>query len=256
MKPLGPSSQNQWQVGEDGVDLVRAPSQPLPLKLAARPQNVTIDGRRTALLVIDMQNDFCSRGGWVDLRGIDITPVRGPIAPLNRLMPALRQAKIPVVWVNWGNRPDRLSLPPGVLYAGVRNPAGVGYGDEMPGGRGPVLERGSWGAAICADLTVDPSDIQIDKIRFSGFAHNDLDAVLRNLGVTTLLFAGVNLDRCVLATLQDASFLGYDCLLLEDCSATTGPEFCTQAAHFLVQQLYGFITGSEAVIGALSAGRS
>ena len=84
-----------------------------------------------------------------------------------------------------------------------------------------VLETGSWGAAVVDELVQDPSDIRIDKCRMSGFTDTCLDSVLRNLGINTPLFAGVNADQCVLATLMQANFLGYDCVLLQDCAATT-----------------------------------
>ena len=89
-----------------------------------------------------------------------------------------------------------------------------------------MLERGSWSASIVDELAPAPSDIQVAKYRMSGFQDTMLDSILRNLNVTTLLFAGVNADQCVLCTLQSANFLGYDCFLIEDCSATTSPDYC------------------------------
>ena len=251
MIPLGSSSRNQWQVSADRVDLVRRPLDPRPLALAAEPQQVTLDLARTALLVIDMQNDFCHPAGWLAHIGVDVAPARVPIAPLVRLLPALRSAGIPVVWLNWGNRPDRLNLSPALLH--VYNPtgAGVGLGDPLPGSGARVLERGSWSAAIVDELKVEPSDIQVMKYRMSGFQDTELDSILRNLGVTTLMFAGVNADQCVLCTLQDANFRGYDCLLLEDCTATTSPDYCMQATLYNTRQCFGFVIGSVAMAAAL-----
>lgn len=86
----------------------------------------------------------------------------------------------------------------------------------------------------------------------SGFWDTPLDSILRNIGKTTLLFAGVNADQCVMATLQDANFLGYDCILVSDCAATTSPEYCWQATIYNVKQCFGFVTNSHAILEAIN----
>ena len=111
-----------------------------------------------------------------------------------------------------------------------------------------MLEKGSWGAAIVAELHAEETDIYVDKYRMSGFWDTPLDSILRNLGVDTLLFGGVNLDQCVFATLMDAVSLGYDAILLEDCCATTSPAFCVDATLYNVKQCFGFVTDSEALL--------
>lgn len=225
-------------------NLVRPIARKRPVRIAAEPTPVVFDAARAALVIIDMQNDFVSPGGWFDSRGIDLAPARGVVEPINRMIAGARRAKIPVVWLNWGNRPDRLNLPHGVLRTGA-------YGEKLKRGRGRVLERGSWGAAIVPELDSRKKDIYVDKYRLSGFWDNELDSILRRMEVTTLLFAGVNLDRCVLATMQDAAFIGYDPILLDDCSATTSPRYCSEASRFLVRSLYGFVTRSDAVLAGL-----
>ena len=226
------------------VNLVRAARRKRPVRIAAQPDPVVLDAARTALIVIDMQNDFCAPGGWFDSRGVDLAPARSVIAPINAMVRGARKAKIPVLWLNWGVRPDRLNLPHGVLRSGA-------YGARLPSGKGPVLERGSWGARIVDPLDARKSDIHVDKHRLSGFWDNELDAILRRMDVATLLFAGVNLDRCVLATMQDAAFIGYDPILLDDCSATSSPQYCSEAARFLLRLLYGFVTTSNDVLKGL-----
>ena len=106
MTPLGSSGLNQWRVSKTQVDLVRRPSEPRPVTLEAMPQTVTLDLGRTAILVIDMQNDFCHPEGWLAHIGVDVTPARSPIPALSKALPALRERSVPVLWVNWGNRPD------------------------------------------------------------------------------------------------------------------------------------------------------
>jgi nicotinamidase-related amidase len=256
MVSLGPSPGNAWRVSETEADLVRSAAPPLVATIVAEPQRVTLDLRRTAVLVIDMQNDFCTPGGWLHHIGIDIAPARHPIAPLQRVLPPLRAAGVPILWVNWGNRPDRLNLSPSLLHVYKPSGAGVGLGDALPGSDARVLEQGSWSAAVVDELAPRPEDIRVDKYRMSGFWDTPLDSILRNLGVTTLLFAGVNLDQCVLCTLQDANFLGYDCILVEDCAATTSPDYCRAATLYNVKQCFGFVTASPALAAALDNTRS
>jgi nicotinamidase-related amidase len=112
---------------------------------------------------------------------------------------------------------------------------------------------GSWGAEVVDELNANGGDIQVTKHRFSGFWDTDLDAILRGLGVKTLLIGGVNLDQCVMTTLEDASFLGYDVVLVSDCSATTSPSFCTEATLYNIKLLFGFVTTSNGLLAALDA---
>jgi nicotinamidase-related amidase len=249
---LGPSPQNAWRVSPTEADLVRRPAPPLVAEIAAEPQRIAIDLRRTACIVVDMQNDFCAPGGWLQHIGVDIAPARRPIAPLQRLLPCLRMAGVPVVWLNWGNRPDRLNLSPALLHVYKPDGCGVGLGDPLPASGAPVLQKGSWAAAMVDELAPAEGDIHVDKYRMSGFWDTPLDSILRNLAVTTLLFAGVNLDQCVMCTLQDANFLGYDCVLIEDCAATTSPEFCREATLYNVKQCFGFVVGSAALTDGLA----
>lgn len=243
---------NAWAVNATIADLTRSPQSPQPITLPTASKTLRLDLARSALLVIDMQNDFCHADGWLAHIGVDVNPARRPIAPLQSLLPVLRQAGVPIVWVNWGNRPDLLNLSPATLH--VYNPtgAGVGLGDPLPANGAPVLKAGSWAAAVVDELEQKPEDIRVDKYRMSGFWDTPLDSILRNLGKTTLFFAGVNADQCVMASLQDANFLGYDCILLQDCTATTSPEFCWQATLYNVNQCFGFVADSSNLLSTLA----
>jgi nicotinamidase-related amidase len=249
---LGSSPRNQWHVSASHASLVRATVEQRPVTVAAGPRTLTLDLARTAIIVVDMQNDFCHPQGWLAHIGVDVTPARAPIAPLVQLLPLLRQADVPVVWVNWGNRPDRMNLSPSVLHVYKPSGEGVGLGDPLPGNGAKVLESGSWAAAIVDELSAEPADVQVSKYRMSGFQDTALDSILRNLNVTTLLFAGVNADQCVMCTLQDANFLGYDCVMLEDCSATTSPDYCMAATIYNVRTCFGFVMDSAVLAGCLS----
>lgn len=251
MKPMGSHAGNRWQVSGHKVDLSRVDSPPVrSIDVDAQPQAITIDANRSALVVVDMQNDFCSKGGYLDYRGIDITPDRAPIAPIAALLPVLRSQGVPIVWLNWGVRKDLLNIPPSLLHAHTHDGSGAGLGEQIPGGS-DILRQGSWGAKIVDGLEPAEQDIHVTKHRFSGFWDTELDSILRNLGVRTLFFAGVNADQCVMTTLEDASFLGYDVVMLRDCVGTTSPDYCMQATEYNVKLLFGFMSSSDALADGL-----
>jgi len=253
MHVLG-NRRRHWLVSKDHVDMTAAGPAPKRITLEAEPQRITVDLARTAIIIVDMQNDFCSAGGWLDHIGVDFTPAREPIEPLNRLLPALRSEDVPVIWLNWGNRPDLLNISPSLLHVYNMTGDGVGLGGTVPATGSAVLEKDSWGAAVVDELVIEPSDIRVDKYRMSGFWDTPLDSILRNLGIDTLLFAGVNLDQCVMTTLQDAVCLGYNGVLLRDCSATTSPDFCREASLYNIKQCFGFVSSGGAILSALRAG--
>ncbi|MEC5384348.1 cysteine hydrolase [Uliginosibacterium sp. H3] len=248
---------NAWQGNPQQVSLVRRTPEPVVCTLAAEPARVEIDLTRSALVVIDMQNDFCHPQGWFGQRGLDIAPCRQPIPVISELLPAWRAAGGRVLWLNWGIRADGANLPPSIHYkAKGGNAHAVGYGEVSPEDHGPSLVRGSWGAALVDELQAASNDLLVDKHRLSGFFDSELDGVLRAQGITTLLFAGINTDRCVFSTLQDAGFLGYDCLLVGDACSTPSPVHVSDAIHFLVRLLHGFVTTSAAVHAALTTTHS
>ncbi|PAY05239.1 isochorismatase [Bradyrhizobium sp. UFLA03-84] len=249
--PLGSAPGYKWLVDDNNVNMAMAPPPPRVVTIDAQPQTVTIDLHRTALIVVDMQNDFCAKGGWVDHLGLDHTPDRAPIEPLQKLLPVLRNAGVHVIWLNWGNRPDLKNMAPNQLHLYKPKGTGIGLGEPLPGSGARVLQKDSWAAAVVDELKQEPEDIHVDKYRISGFWDTPLDSILRNLGTKTILFAGVNTDQCVLHSLTDANFLGYGCLLVEDCCATTSPGFCVEATLFNVKKCFGFVTHSSDVIGAV-----
>ena len=250
---MGAAPGQSWLVRPDTVDMTRPPPPLRPLSIAAEPQNIVIDARKTALMIVDMQNDFCCAGGWLDSRGIDITPNRKPIEPIRDLVAACRQSSLPVVWVNWGVRKDLLNIHPSLRHAHTPRGDEPGLAEPVPGTRSEVLNRGSWGAAVVDEINPGDRDIQIVKHRFSAFWDTETDSILRNLGVKTLLIGGVNMDQCVMTTLEDASFLCYDTILVEDATATTSPDYCVQAVLYNVKLLFGFVTRSSAIGSALAA---
>jgi nicotinamidase-related amidase len=251
LSPLGPNPRNRWKVGEGAADLVREPVPPRPVELEASPKPVRVDLARSALVVVDMQNDFCHADGWLAGIGVDVAGAGSAIAPLQEVLSAARLAALPVIWVNWGNRADLANISPALRHVYDGKGEGSGLGDAVGPRKAPVLEKDSWGAAIIDQLEPEPSDIFVDKYRMSGFWDTPLDSILRNLKVDTLFFGGVNADQCVLHTLADASFLGYDTLLFEDASATTNPDFCMQATLHNTRQIFGFTLTSTAFVAGI-----
>ena len=241
---LGAVAAASWRVHEEHADLVRPTRAAMTAHVSAQPKSVTIDLTRTAMIVVDMQNDFCHAQGWLASIGVDVTPARAPIKSLHAFLPRLRDAHVPIIWLNWGARPDRMNLSPALLHVYKGSGRSAGLGDPLPATGSRVLTEASWSAQIVDELHQDAADIHVSKHRMSGFWDTPLDSILRNLDVKTLLFGGVNADQCVLHTLADANFLGYDTILVEDCAATTSPDFCWQATLYNIKQIFGFVAPS------------
>ncbi|MCX4095191.1 cysteine hydrolase family protein [Nocardia sp. alder85J] len=250
-----PYDRNRWTLTPDRADLRRPDRPARTVELPGLPQDLVLDLERTAVVIVDLQNDFCHPEGWLASIGVDISATRDAVATVDTALPALRAAGIPIIWLNWGNRPDRANLPPGVRH--VYDPVGAGTGIGTPATTSStaVLEAGSWGAAVVDDLEIAPEDLRVDKYRMSGFVDTPLDSVLRNLRVDTLLFAGVNADQCVLSTLMDAANIGYDVVMLTDAVATTSPSYCADATVYNVRQCFGFTATAVDLAKALGQHR-
>jgi ureidoacrylate peracid hydrolase len=221
--------------------------------VSAQPQPVDIDLARTALIVVDMQNDFLHPDGWFPRGGLDPSSLRKIIPTIAGLIRNARRAGLPIVWLNWGVRHDAANIPGFVMQKATLTGRRPGYGDPSPSGRGNILVRGDWGAANVDELTPEPPDIIVHKHRLTGFHDNELDSLLRHRGIDTLLFTGINTDRCVFSTLTDASVRGYGCILVEDACATPSPDFVRDAVLYLIHLLHGFSASSDAVIAATTS---
>ena len=241
MRLLG-QGPNAWRVSDTMADLSRGARE--VVTIAAKPQRLVIAPEISALVVIDMQNDFCAAGGWVAEGGGDHTAGRRAIVPIQRTLARARDLGVRVVWLNWGNRPDLANVGPSSLHSFDPFGKGTGLGSALASGRGRVLTAGDWTSAIVDELRVEPGDIAVSKYRVSGFWGTELDPILRNLGVRTLFFTGVNTDQCVDLTLRDAYCLDYDCVLVADGTATTSPQFAYDATLWNVEHSWGFVTTS------------
>ncbi|MEM1289055.1 MAG: isochorismatase family cysteine hydrolase [Pseudomonadota bacterium] len=250
----GPISQvsvwDRWSAADGGICLARPERAPCLVPFEAQPENLAVDLSTTALVIIDMQNDFLHPDGWfARVRDADVEPLLSPIAPINCLAEAFRGEGVPVIHLNWGVRADAANLPANTVDKASGCGRRIGYADAME--RGPVLVAGSWGSKSVDAITIENGDLQVFKHRLSGFRDNELDQLLRRLGVTTLFYAGVNLDRCVFATLMDGCFQGYDAILVEDACATASPEPIGTSIIALIHMLYGFTANSADIVYAI-----
>lgn len=244
--------EDRWSSVDDGstVSLVRPSRAEKPFSFPANPAYIQADLARSAMLIIDMQNDFLSEDGWfATTRRADVSALSSVIARTNAVSGAFRDAGVPIIHINWAVRPDVANLPANVLDKGSDCGARPGYGDQIGSGR--VLVEGEWGAQSVPGIEVAAEDISVGKHRLTGFRDNALEQILRRLSVTTLFFAGVNLDRCVFATLADGCFNGFDAVLIEDATTTVSPPHVTDAILYLIRLLYGFTAKSSDILAAI-----
>lgn len=230
---------------------------PNDIQIDARPTPVNVALARTAVIVIDMQNDFAAVGGMFERAGIDISLIRAAIEPTGRVLHAARSAGMKVVYLKMAFQPD-------LSNAGFPNsptwhkhaPMHVGETVTAPDGSASrVLIRDTWNTAIIDELTPSPGDEVIYKHRYSGFFETPLHDLLQAAGIDTLLFVVATTSVCVESTFRDAMFRDYHCLLIEDCTAEPIGHGTARGNHdatlLVLQILFGSITNSAAVIAAI-----
>jgi ureidoacrylate peracid hydrolase len=229
--------------------------------IEAKPSPIAIETAQTAVIVIDMQNDFCSLGGLFDRAGINISAVQRAVCPMRKALSAAHEARIKVVYLKMGFKPDLSDLGDTDSPNRVRHlHFGVGQSCIAPdGGEGRFLIRDTWNTDIIKELSPRPEDIVLYKHRFSGFYQTELDNILRQLGVRNLVVTGCTTSVCVDSTIRDAMFRDYRCVLLADCAGEPIggdlPRSNHEASLLTIEAVFGWVSSSEKFISALQASR-
>jgi nicotinamidase-related amidase len=220
----------------------------LRAEVPAEPYPFTLAPATTALLLIDFQRDFLEPGGFGELLGNDASLLARAVEPTSAVLAAARAAGMLVVHTREGHRPDLSDAPPAKLARG-RLETGIG----SPGPRGRILVRGEFGHDIVDALAPRPGEVVLDKPGKGSFYATDLELILRNHRIRSLVVTGVTTEVCVHTTVREANDRGFECLVLADCVGSYFPEFHEVGLRMIAAQggIFGWVTESASLLAVL-----
>lgn len=222
------------------------------IRLQTKPEPVEVDLAKSAVVVVDMQNAFASKGGTLDIAGVDISPAREVIQKIAALLNAARASGIPVVHLQMGYKPDQ-SNSGGPNSPNWHKELAMTLMNRRPELKGQLLTEGTWDFAVVDELQPHAGDLVVVKTRYSGFAGTSLDSMLRTRGIRYLFFAGIATNVCVESTLRDAYFQDYWPILVTDGAMPAGPPAVHEATVYNVEMFFGWTLRSEEFLTALHA---
>ena len=219
------------------------------IEVPANPASFALDPGHAALVVIDMQRDFIEAGGFGQMLGNDVSPLAEIVPDVAALIALFRAKNWPVIHTRESHRPDLSDCPPSKRLRG--KPA-LRIGDTGPMDR--ILVRGEPGCEIIPACAPEPGELVIDKPGKGMFYATGLDAILKQQGITHLVFAGVTTEVCVQTSMREANDRGYECLLVENATASYFPHFKMAAIEMIRAQgaIVGWTTTLAQLAGALA----
>jgi ureidoacrylate peracid hydrolase len=219
------------------------------VRVDGRPEPLDVEPRRCAVIVVDMQNGFAAKGGYLDRAGLDISGARATVDNCRKVIDAARDAGSRIIYLQMGWHRDLHDA--GAPYQGMwHKSVGLRFMRERPDLAGTAITHGTWDYAIVDDLAPRDGDILIPKTRLSGFFETNLDSILRGLGINTLIFIGIATNVCVEASLRDALYRDYKCLLIEDATNAAGPAYVKDASLYNVEMILGWVTSTARLCDA------
>jgi ureidoacrylate peracid hydrolase len=217
--------------------------------LPARPEPIAVPASKTAIIVIDMQNAYASKGGYLDLAGFDISGAAKVIENTRQVLEVARAAGIQVIYFQNGWDCDYVEAG-GPGSPNFHKSNALKTMRKRPELMGKLLARGGWDYELVDDLKPQAGDICLHKTRYSGFFNSQLDSVLRARGIRHIIFTGIATNVCVESTLRDGFFLEYFGVVLEDATHQAGPEFVQKAAIYNIETFFGWVSSVADFKGA------